>query len=88
MPQHLELQDVLAWGLGALDLLCVGVGLTVAWWTYLALPGPEVARAIAAAPIGIVGLACGVVRVGELPLRDWLTIALAYALRPRVLITD
>lgn len=88
MPQHLELQDVLAFGLGALDLLCVGVGLTVAWWTYLTLPGPTVIRAIAAAPIAFVALACGLVRVGEVPLRDWLVIALAYALRPRVLITD
>lgn len=88
VPQHLELQDVVAWGLGALDLLCVVGGFAVAWWLYLALPGPAAARVVSAAPFALVGLACGVVRIGELPLRDWLIIAFAYALRPRVLVTD
>ena len=26
VPQHLELDDVVAWGLGATDLLCVAAG--------------------------------------------------------------
>ncbi len=88
VPQHLDLEDVVAWGLGALDLLWVVGGFTAAWWLYLALPGPLAARVVFAALPALVGLACGVLRVGELALRDWLAIVLVYALRPRVLVTD
>lgn len=88
VPQNLELQDVVAWGMGAVDLLCVVAALTAGWWLYLSLPGPPVARAVAVAPIALAGLACGLLRVGDLALRDWLVVALAYALRPRVLVAD
>lgn len=87
VPQNLELQDVVAWGMGAVDLLCVVAALTVAWWLYLVLPGPEIARAALVGPVVLVGLACGVAHIGDVPLRDWLVVALAYALRPRVLVT-
>lgn len=88
VPQHLDLQDVVAWGLGAVDLLCIVVALTAGWWLYLTLPGEPLMRAAAAVPLALVGLACGVVRVGEVALRDWLVVAAAYALRPRVLLVD
>lgn len=88
VPQHLDLQDVVAWGLGALDLLYVVGGLVVAWWLYLAVPDAPVVQVGVAAPVAIAGFACGVVRVGEVALRDWLAIAFAYALRPRVLVAD
>ena len=44
MPQHLELDDVIAFGLGATDLLCVLAGCVVAWWLYLAVPGAPARR--------------------------------------------
>ncbi len=87
VPQHLELEDVIAFGLGATDLLFVVAGGVVAWWLYLALPGVPALRIAVAALPALVGLALGVLRVGELGLREWLAIALAYALRPRVLVT-
>ena len=87
VPQHLELEDVIAWGLGPVDLLCVTAGALVAWWLYLALPGESVLRAIAAAPPALVGFALGAARIGELALREWIALAIAYALRPRVLTT-
>ena len=87
MPQHLELEDVIAWGLSPVDLLCVVTGALCAWWLYLALPGESVLRAIAAAPPALLGSALGVLRIGELALREWIAMAVAYALRQRVLTT-
>jgi hypothetical protein len=88
VPQHLDLQDVIAWGLGAVDLLCVVGTLTVGWWLYLALPGDPVPRIVVVAPLALAGLACGVVRSGDRALREWLAIGLAFALRSRVLVID
>ena len=86
MPQHLELEDVIAWGLGAADLMCVAAGAVSAWWLYLNLPLGFDLRVGAAAPLVLAGLAFGTLRFGELTLRDWLRIALRYASRPRTLI--
>ena len=85
VPQHLELEDVIAWGLGPVDLLCVATGALFGWWIYLALPADPVLRVIAATPTALMGLALGVLRLGELALRDWLGMLVAYALRARVL---
>lgn len=87
MPQHLELDDVLAWGLSAVDLLCVITGAGVGWWLYLAVPDELALRILVSAPPVLVGLMVGALRLGELSLRDWLAIVLAYALRPRLLVT-
>ena len=87
VPQNLELQDVIAWGLGATDLVCVVVGAVIAWWLYLTLPGDPVLRALAACPIAIVAAAVGLVRVGELPLRGWLLTVAAFALRRRLFVS-
>ncbi len=87
VPQHLELDDVVAWGLGPVDLLFVVAGVGVGWWLYLALSDETALRVLAAAPSALIGLALGLLRVGELGLREWLAIAAAYAMRPRVLVT-
>jgi hypothetical protein len=87
VPQHLELDDVLAWGLSAVDLLCVITGAAAGWWLYLVVSGELALRVLVAAPAVIAGFAVGTLRLGELSLRDWVALALAYALRPRVLVT-
>ena len=86
MPQHLELEDVIAWGLGAADLMCVAAGAVSAWWLYLNLPLGFDLRVAAAAPLVLAGLAFGTLRLGELALRDWVRIALRSASRPRTLV--
>jgi len=86
VPQHLELEDVVAWNLGALDLLCLLGGAIVGWWLYLDQPDPVVGRIAGAAVAVLVGAAVGVVRVSGLPLRDWLTLSLAFALRGRLFV--
>jgi len=87
VPQHLELEDVVAWGLGVVDLLCVLAGSAAAWWLYLAIPGDVVLRIAAAAPAVLTGLSIGLLRFGGVGLRQWIDIAIRYAARPRVLIT-
>lgn len=87
VPQHLELEDVIAWGMGPVDLLCLVAGALFAWWLYLALPADPGLRAAAATPPALAGLGLGVFRVGELALREWVGMVAAYALRPRVLTT-
>lgn len=86
VPQNLELEDVLVWGLSAMDLLWAVSGVVIGWWLYLAVPGPLAVRLIAAAPPGAIGLAFGVLRFGELPLREWLACVAAYTLRPRLVL--
>lgn len=88
VPQHLDLSDVIAFGLGSLDLLCLAVGATLGWWLYVALPGEPLLRAAAAAPFAAAGLALGVVRIGELSLREWAALVVAYARRPRRLVLE
>jgi len=87
VPQDLELQDVIAWGLSALDLLCLTGGAVVAWWLYLALPDWMPARLAVALPAALAGAALGLLRVGDITARQWLVVACAYALRPRLLVT-
>ena len=87
VPQRLELEDVVAWGLGVVDLLCVLAGAAAAWWLYLAIPGDVVLRLAAATPGVLSGLSIGLLRFGGVGLRQWIVIAMRYAARPRVLIT-
>ena len=86
MPQHLELEDVIAWGLGAVDLICVAVGAAAGWWLYAYIPADLDIRVAAATPFAVAGLALGVVRIGELALRDWIALGVQYAMRPRRLL--
>ena len=87
VPQDLELQDVIAWGLGAVDLLCVAAGGVVAWWLYLGLPEPMPARLAASLPVAVAGVVLGALRIGDTAAREWLVLALGYVLRPRLLVT-
>jgi hypothetical protein len=87
VPQHLDLEDVVAWGLSASDLVFTVGGAALAWWLYLATPEPLLLRVIVAAPAALAGLALGIPRLAERPLRQWLWIALAFALRPRLLVS-
>ena len=87
VPQHLELEDVVAWHLSAADLLCVVSGAVVGWWVYLAVPDPLVNRIVAGATPVLLGVVLGILRVGELPLRGWIWLAVAYRARPRLLVT-
>jgi hypothetical protein len=88
VPQHLELEDVVAWNLGALDLLCLLSGAIVGWWLYLDLPDPVVGRIAGAALAVLVGAAVGVVRLGGLPLRSWIAASVAFAVRPRLFVAS
>lgn len=86
VPQHLELEDVVAWNLGALDLLCLLAGVIVGWWLYLNLPDPVVGRIGGGGIAVLVGAAVGIVRVAGLPLRGWITLSVAFVLRGRLFV--
>lgn len=87
VPQHLELEDVVAWGLGVGDLLFLIAGAAGAWWLYLAIPGDVLLRAAIGTPPVLAGACMGILRLGDISLRDWMVLAVRYARRPRVLIT-
>ena len=87
VPQHLELDDVVAWGCSAADLLCLVVGALIAWWLYLAVPAEFGTRVVAAVPPLAMGFAVGLMRLDGRSLRDWLALVLAFALRARILVT-
>jgi hypothetical protein len=86
VPQHLELEDVIAWGLEAVDLMWVAAGASAGWWLYAYVPADLDIRIAAATPVVIAGLALGTLRIGDLALRDWMALAARFALRPRRLL--
>jgi hypothetical protein len=86
VPQHLELEDVIAWGLEAIDLMWVAAGAATGWWLYAYVPADLDVRIAAATPFVIAGLALGTVRIGDLALREWIALAAHFALRPRRLL--
>jgi hypothetical protein len=83
VPQHLEIEDVLVFGLSAADLLWLAGGLLVGWWILLNLPAPFPLQLAAAAPAVIAGALFGPARLADRPLRAWSTELMAFALRPR-----
>jgi hypothetical protein len=87
VPQHLDLDDVVAFGLGASDLVFVVAGVALGWWLYLAVPDPFALRVVVAAPAATLGSAFGIVRVNERALREWVWLLGAYVVRARVLVT-
>jgi hypothetical protein len=83
VPQNLELKDVLVWGLGAMDLVCLAVAGLCGWWLYLAVPASFVIRLSLASPVLAIGLLLGLGRLGDRTLREWLRVVVAFARRPR-----
>ena len=86
VPQHLELEDVIVWGLEAVDLMWVAAGAAAGWWLYACLPADLDVRVAAATPFVIAGLALGTLRIGDLALREWIALAAHFVLRPRRLV--
>ena len=84
MPQHLEIRDLIAWGMTAADLVSVALGGLAAWSVYLRLPGPALVRVLVAVPALLIGLALGPAGYAERSLREWLLGAVAYRRRPRL----
>jgi hypothetical protein len=87
VPQHLDLNDVVAFGLGASDLVCVVTGVALGWWLYLAVPDPFALRVVTAVPAVALGFAFGIPRLRERALREWVWLVGAYVLRARVLVS-
>jgi hypothetical protein len=84
VPQHLDLEDVLAFGLGAVDLLWLGGGLVLAWWLWLNVAGPAPVRAVVAVIPAITGVVLGVARNGDISARSLVVAIIGYGLRPRL----
>jgi len=85
VPQHLELGDVVAFGVGAADLVCVALGIAVAWWLASTLPGAVALRVAAATSVLLGGAAFGLVRASDRDLRTWTVVIARYMLRPHAL---
>lgn len=83
VPQHLEIEDVLVWGLTATDLLWLAGGLLVAWWIVLNLPAPLPLQVTAATPAAVAGAVFGPARLAGRPLRAWIAELIGFAMRPR-----
>jgi hypothetical protein len=82
VPQHLDLEDVLLWGLGATDLLFVAAAGVIAWWLWIDLPLVPI-RMAAVAPVVLIGTVLGPGTFQERAMRDWLLMIARYRARPR-----
>ena len=82
VPQHLDLEDVLLWGLGVVDLLFVAAAGVIAWWLWIDLPLVPI-RVIAVAPVVLIGAVLGPGTFQERTMRDWLLTLARYSARPR-----
>lgn len=88
VAQHLELEDVVAWGLGAADLTCLAAGIAVSWSLASTMDGPLALRVAVAAPALLVGGTFALLRIGGRDLRAWTVVLIRFALRPRLLRTE
>jgi len=80
VPQNLELEDVIAWGLGAVDLVCWR--RCRSWMVAIRIsPGDLDIRVEQQPRWRSLVSGSGVMRFGDLALRDWATLAVQYALR-------
>lgn len=82
VPQHLDLEDVLAWGLGAVDLLYLAVAGLIAWWLWMSISLLPF-RLAAVTPVVLIGALLGPGSFQERALRDWLVTLATYRARPR-----
>ena len=85
MPQHLELDDVVVFGLSATDLLYLVGGSILGWWLYVALPIDVAVRVVGAGASAAAGSLFGIARVDGRSARAWIVVLLAFVVRPRVL---
>ncbi len=83
MPQHLEVEDVLAWGMSATDLIWLVGPLAAAWWIYFHLPAPLPVRIAVTAPPAVLGCLLGPAQFGGRSLRGFASALLAFISRPR-----
>src|SRR5439155_25234962 len=88
VPLFLELDDVVAWGCSATDLLCVFAGAVLSWWLYLAPAFPAEVRVALCALTLTHAFAFGLVRWEGIGLREWVAIAGRFAARARVLVIE
>jgi hypothetical protein len=88
VPQNLHLDDVLMFGLGATDLLCLAVGGFVAYWLVVTVPAPMWVRGALAAPALGAALLLGAGRLGEQTARDLLIAVALYLRRDRLRLYD
>lgn len=84
--QHLELDDVLAFGMGAADLVILGAGALLGSWVYLHLVAPMGIRLCPSLMVVATGALLGPARIGDRSLRSLAVVALMYTLRPRLLL--
>lgn len=82
VPQNLDLEDVLVWGLGAVDLFVLGTAGLIAWWLWTGVSTVSV-RVAAVAPIVLLGTLLGPGSFQGRALRDWLLTLARYHGRPR-----
>jgi hypothetical protein len=82
VPQHLDLEDVLVWGLGAVDLLVLATAGLIAWWLWLAVPSAPI-RVAVVTPIVLMATLLGPGSLHGRTLRDWLVTLARYRARPR-----
>ena len=85
VPQHLELDEVVAWGLGATDLLCVAAGCAAGWWVASAVDAALLVRLGLGLPPFLASAALTVIRVDDRQLRSWIATVGVYLLRRRIL---
>src|SRR5436309_967971 len=88
VPLFLELEDVVAWGCSATDLLCIFAGAVLSWWLYLTPAFPAGVRVALCALTLSVAFAFGLVRWEGIALREWAAIAGRFAVRPRELVIE
>jgi hypothetical protein len=82
--QHLELDDVLAFGMSAIDLVLLGAGVLLAAWLYVRLGASPTIRLTVCLPAIGVGALLGPARIGAQSVREHLIGAAAYFGRPRI----
>ena len=84
VPQHLELEDVLAFGMGAVDLVLLGASALLAAWFYMraTLAPVELRVVLGFLVLGTGGL-LGPARLAGVPIRELGLAALAFLKRPR-----
>ncbi len=84
VPQHLELDDVLAFGIGAIDLVVLGASGLIAAWLYVRAGLLPISLRVG---LGLMlvgaGTVLGPARFGGRPVREIALAAVEFVRRPR-----